>query len=221
MKLSCALFAAVLLTASFAFGQASAPTPTPTGHGSIPVKVIKTLDSSKLKDDDSIELETAGSFKLPDGTLVPKGSKLMGRVVNSKARSKGDTDSVLNLAFDKLDVQGGKQLAVKGTVQAIYPPAEEPQGPNMATMGTSQGGSAGGVGPGGGASGMSPTVGITNEKRGSDTQSSSVPETQVSVKAEGVQGMHDLQLENGVITSKGKNVKLGTGVRIVVHADLF
>jgi hypothetical protein len=221
MRSWCVLFAAVLLVGTFSFSQASAPAPTPTGHGSIPVKVIKVLDSSKLKEDESIELETAGSFKLPDGTLVPKGSKLMGRVVNTKARSKGDTDSVLNLAFDKLNLPGGKQLALKGTVQALYPPAEEQQGPNMSTMGTSQGGSAGGVGPGGAAAGMSPAVGITNEKSGSDTQSSSRPETQMSVKAEGVQGMHDLQLENGVIISKGKNVKLGTGVRIIVHADLF
>jgi hypothetical protein len=219
MKSLCSLFAAVLLAAIPSFAQAAAP--TPTGHGSIPVKVIKTLDSSKLKEDESIDLETAGSFKLPDGTLVPKGSKLTGRVVSTKARSKGDTDSVLTLAFDKLTVQGGKQLALKGTVQAIYPPAEEAQGPNMSTMGTSQGGSAGGVGPGGTASGASPTIGITNENRGSDPQSASVPQTQVNVKAEGVQGMHDLQLENGVITSKGKNVKLGTGVRIIVHADLF
>ena len=46
------------------------------GHGAFPVKVAKTLDSSKLKNGDAVQVETAGSFKLPDGTLVPKGSNL-------------------------------------------------------------------------------------------------------------------------------------------------
>ena len=142
-------FLCLLLAASVCFGQAAA-TPAPAaavvGHGAFPVKTTKTLDSSKLKQDDSIEVETSGSFKLPDGTLVPKGSKLEGRVVSSKARSKGDPESELTLAFDKLNIQGGKQLALKGAVQAVYPPADEPQGPNMSTAGTSQGGSVGGVG---------------------------------------------------------------------------
>src|SRR5450755_1733975 len=122
-----------MLLAATAYGQGSASQahapPAAIGHGAFPVKVSKTLDSSKLKEGDSIEVETAGSFKLPDGTLVPKGSKLTGRVVTAKARSKGDADSVLNLAFDKLSIQGGKQLALKGTVQAIFPPADELEGP--------------------------------------------------------------------------------------------
>jgi hypothetical protein len=36
-----------------------------------------------------------------------------------------------------------------------------------------------------------------------------------------VQGMHDLSLDKGVLTSKGKNVKLGSGVRMIVHVDIF
>ena len=88
-------------------------------------KLVKTLDSSKLKEGDTVEVETAGSFKLADGTLVPKGSKLMGHVTAAKARSKGDPDSQLTLAFDKLNVTNGKQLSVKGAVQAVFPAAEE------------------------------------------------------------------------------------------------
>ena len=92
-RVSIALLA---LAASLCFGQAvasaqSATTPVATGHGAFPVKVTKTLDSSKLKEGDAVEVETAGSFKLPDGTLVPKGSKLTGHVTAAKARSKGDS----------------------------------------------------------------------------------------------------------------------------------
>jgi hypothetical protein len=222
MKQLVAVFLSALCFGTLGHGQGlSAPqAPASIAHGAFPVKVIKTLDSGKLKQDDSIEVETAGSFKLPDGTLVPKGSKLMGRVVSAKARSNGDPDSELTLAFNKLDIQGGKVLPVNGTVQAIYPPGEEPKGPNMATAGTSLGGSM--RGPLLGTGGVCPCgEAPANTKNGSNTQSDSKPYAVVDTKAEGTQGMHDLSLDNGVLTSKGKNVKLGSGVRLVVRADIL
>lgn len=213
----------ILCSASLCFGQAaSAPgqsVPHVVAQGAFPVKVLKTLDSSKLKQDETIEVETAGIFKLTDGTLVPKGSKLMGRVVTAKARSKGDSDSELTLAFGKLSIPGGKEFALTGTVQAVYPPAEEPAGPNMATAGTSRGGSVVGSALGGAIN--SGAVGITDAMAGSNPESSSQAQQVVNVKATGVQGMHDLSLDKGVIMSKGKNVKLGGGARIVVHADFL
>ncbi len=107
------------LAASLCYGQGSTPAPAQAapaaiGHGSFPVKVIKTLDSSKLKEDDTVEVETASAFKLPDGTLVPKGSKLTGRVTAAKARSKGDPESQLTLTFNKLNIANGKQLSING-----------------------------------------------------------------------------------------------------------
>lgn len=219
MKRIVMLVLGAILCAYFCFGQDStaAATQTATSHGAFPTQVSKTLDSSKLKDGDAVEVEIAGSFRLADGTLVSKGSKLEGHVTSAKARSKGDADSELTLTFEKLNLQGGKQLTVKGTVQAIFPPADEPQGPNMATAGTSAGGSAGGS-TGGVSSGG---VGITQSRNGANMQADSSGQAAMDVKASGVQGMHDLQLENGVVTSKGKNVKLGTGVRLVVKADIF
>jgi hypothetical protein len=207
----------MLFVAPLGYGQDSHPAPTQeaaaAAHGAFPAKVTKTLDSSKLKQDDSIEVETAGSFKLPDGTLVPKGSKMMGRVVTAKARAKGDPDSELTLVFNKLSIQGGKVLALKGTVQAVYPAAQEPQGPNMATMGTSGGGSARGAG--------GDATGLTNSRTGMDTQAPSTAQLDVDTKAIGVQGVHDLSLDNGVLTSKGKDVKLGVGVRLVVRVEIL
>ena len=189
-----------------------------TGHGAFPVRLTKTLDSSKLKEGETIEVETAGSFKLADGTLVSKGSKLMGHVTAAKSRSKGDPESQLALAFDKLNLANGKQLSIKGTVQAVFPPAEE-QSPNMSTAGTSLGGSQGGGGLG--AAANAGGVGVTNSKSGSDMQSASTGKSVMDSKSTGVQGIHDLQLDNGVLTSKGKQVKLVNGIRMIVHVDIF
>lgn len=79
----------------------------------------------------------------------------------------------------------------------------------------------GGVGPGGLAGASPGGIGITNAKNGSNTQSSSTAQSVIDVKATGVQGIDNLQLDNGVLTSKGKNVKLSGGVRMIVHVDIF
>ncbi len=201
---------------SLCYGQsatsAQSQAPASIGRGAFPVKVIKTLDSSKLKEGDAVEVETAGSFKLPDGTLVPKRSKLTGRVTAAKARSKGDPDSQLVLNFDKLNIADGKQLSVKGVVQAVFPPQEEAE-PMMAGKATA---GAGGSSLGGGDVGT-----VTDARIGSNTNSAAPSEPVMNPKSVGVQGLHGLELKDGVLTSNGKNVKLSTGVRMIVHVDIF
>jgi hypothetical protein len=202
----------LLLAVTFSPAQdAASAAPASVGHGAFPVTVSKTLDSSKLKEGDSVELETGAGFKLANGTLVPKGSKLTGHVTASKARSKGDSDSQLTLAFDKLDVANGKQLSVKGMVQAVFPATEEAE-PLMA-------GKASGAAGGGYADA---TVGtVTEAKTGANAESTSQSQTSMTPKSMGAHGIHDLSLEDGVLSSKGKQVKLGNGVRMIVRVDIL
>lgn len=208
MKLSSVLFMVVLFTAA-GFGQAT--TASPTSRGSFPVKIARTLDSSKLKEGDSVTMETVGAFKLADGTVVSMGSRLTGHVLASKARSKGDSDSELNLAFDKLEIAGGKQLSIKGVVQAVYPHAEESPEPQMAGAASNA--------AGGGTAGA--TVGtVTSDKSAPGSQASGGSGA-LDPKATGIQGMHDLDLNDGVLTSKGKNVKLGGGVRMIIRVEIL
>jgi hypothetical protein len=222
------MFVAVLLSASLCFAQdassASSPNASAIGHGAFPVKVTKTLDSSKLKSGDSVEVETAGSFKLPNGTLVPKGSKLMGHVVEAKARSKGDSDSQLTINFEKLNVGGGEQLSIKGAVQAVFPPADEQLDPSITGAATTASGGSmtGGANPaaGGGAGGGGNVGVVTNSHSGSNMESSNA-QGAMNSHSMGVQGIHDLSLDNGVLSSKGKQVKLGNGVRMIVRADIL
>jgi hypothetical protein len=208
----------VLFAASLCLAQAAAQTspqaatPSAIGHGSFPVKVTKTLDSSKLKEGDAVELETSGSFKLPDGTLVPKGSKMFGHVTAAKARSKGDSQSQLAMSFDKLNVAGGKQLAVKGAVQAVFPPPDEPD-PGVPGSSSHQGGP--GTVP---APDYKPTTDI---KTGIATETTSRTSPASDPKATGVHGFDNLSLKDGVLSSKGKNVKLGGGVQLIVRVDIL
>jgi hypothetical protein len=109
-------------------------------------------------------------------------------------------------------VSNGKLIAIKGTVQAVFPPVEEPA-PLMA--GKASGAAGGSYG---GTANVNP---VTDARPGSNTESSSKPEPASDPKSVGVQGIHDLELNNGALSSKGKNVKLGNGVRMIVHVDIL
>jgi hypothetical protein len=218
----------LLLAASWCFGQdattaaqaaPSAASAKVVGHGSFPVIVKKTIDSSKLKAGDPVEVEISGPFKLADGTLVPKGSKVAGHVTEAKSRSKGDAQSELAITFDKVSIMGGKQFSIKGTVQSVAPADEAPE-PLMA--GAASAAAGGGVTGGPGVGGA--TVGtVSNAKPGSNMDSSAKPQAGMNPQSVGVQGMHDLQLSpDGVLSSsKGKQVKLGQDVRMIVHVDIL
>jgi hypothetical protein len=210
MKRVVAVVFAILQATVWGCSQTATPAPAGAGptkvvrhYGSFPAKVIKTLDSSKLKEGDPVEVATAGSFKLPDGALVPKGSKLIGHVTVAKAVSKGDAQSELVIAFDKLNIANGKQLAIMGIVQAVFPPSGEldPRFTN---------------GPMAKESG----IGLSGDvKNGSNMDSHLKAQPAENPESVGVQGIKDLELgKSGELSSKGKNVKLGVDVRLVIKA---
>lgn len=206
------VFLSMIWAVTFSFGQASAPPAAAIGHGAFPVKVNKTLDSSKLKEGDTVELETTGAFKLPEGTLVPKGSKVIGHVTTAKSRSKGDAESQLSIAFDKLNITNGKGFSLKGTIQAVFPPPDEvdpgvPSAPSMHS--------------GGGAPPPMPDYKPTTDMKVGTNESSSGSQGAMNPKSVGVHGIDNLQLENGVLHSKGKQVKLGGGVQMIVQAEIM
>lgn len=220
------VFLVALFGAGLCYGQTSSAAPgqpAAASHGAFPVRITKTLDSSKLKAGDAVDVETGGSFKLADGMLVPKGSKLVGHVTSAKSRAKGDQNSELTIAFDRLNVASGKQFSVKGVVQAVFPPAPE-QDPGMPFSTASKGG-APMAGEGGGAPAMStmPTPGYqpTQTPSGSNPQARGNVDPTVDPKSVGAHDMGDISLEDGVLRSKGKNLKLGNGVRLIVHVDIF
>jgi hypothetical protein len=192
-------------TASSGAAPSQAATPRVTGHGAFAVKVSKTLDSSKLKEGDTVEVEIAEPFKLADGTLVSKGTKLTGHVASSKARAKADAESELTVVFDRLNLNG-KQLVVKGSVQAVFPPPDY-SNPTIAVSTMSKSG-----GPG-----YQPS----DIKSGSNLDVSNNTPSPMDPKTVGVHGVHGLELKDGVLTSKGKNVKLDGSMRMIVHIDIF
>lgn len=210
---------AVLLSASLCVAQSAVPASPSApataadsvkGHGIMPVELTKSLDSKKLKEGDPVMGRIAADLRMKDGTAIPRGSKVTGHVTEAKSRSKGDAQSALGIVFDKISLPGGKDLAIKGELQAVAP------NPN-ATSDTSSGVNYPGMMAGheGGSAGTTPPP------------MSSAPTSQQSghpllnAQSKGVIGFHNLELgENSVLVSTGKNVSLDSGTQMMVQVEI-
>jgi hypothetical protein len=56
-----------------------------------------------------------------DGTVIPKGSKLVGHVIAVQPSQPGQ-NSQMALQFDRVELKGGKTMPVHSQIQSISPP---------------------------------------------------------------------------------------------------
>ena len=87
-----------------------------------PVKgeLVSKLDTKTAKTGDSVVVQTKSSAKTADGTEIPKGSKLVGRVLAVHPSAAGDNSQVV-LQFDHLELKGGQNMPVHTQIQSIAP----------------------------------------------------------------------------------------------------
>jgi len=105
-------------------GQQNSPAASPSAAEMSPVngELVDKLDSKTAKTGDSVVVQTKTSIKTPDGTEIPKGSKLVGRVMGVHPSESGDNSQVV-LQFDHVELKSGKSVPVHSQIQSIAPPA--------------------------------------------------------------------------------------------------
>lgn len=206
-----AVFASMLLAASFlcldknASAQQSPLVASGTSgqrvmSAEIPVLLVKSIDSKKLKAGDEVDGKTATILHLTDGTVISRGAKVVGHVMLAKARSSGDAESALGVVFDKINLPNGKDLAITSVIQAVAP------NPNPA-VDTGGSISYGGLNE------------ITEKSAAPQSTQSSTP--LLNEQSVGVLGVRNLRLgADGVLTSDQKTVKLDSGTQIMVQAQI-
>jgi len=82
------------------------------------VQLSKSLDSRKLTAGNSIEAKVTTELRWK-GTVIPRGSKVMGHVTESSSRAKGDPASSLGIVFDSIVLKDGTDLPLKVNIQAV------------------------------------------------------------------------------------------------------
>ncbi|MFZ0746331.1 MAG: hypothetical protein WAM85_18125 [Terracidiphilus sp.] len=127
-----------------------------------PVKgaLVGKLDSETAKPGDSVIVKTETSVKTADGTLIPKGSKLVGHVTGVAAQGQGSQNSQVSIQFDRAEVKGGQTVPIQTVIKSVAP-AESENAPSSADIPSAApaGGGAPGAPAGGGMAGSSPRTG--------------------------------------------------------------
>jgi len=198
----------------------------------IPAELAKSIDAKKAKSGDQVIAKTTIDLRSKDGsTVIPKGAKVLGHVTDAKARGKDESGSMVAIAFDKVELKGGRDLQFNGGIQAIGKPEQNAAaytggGSPMSESGGVPSGAAGQGGMGGartgGAMGAPPSAG----NPGNAPADSGVPASggvgPLSPASQGVVGIQGLSLQDSaqasVITSSSGNVHLDSGTQLILRA---
>ena len=105
-----------------AWGQAAPAAPPAQPSGLVMVaKIDGKLSTRNAKVGDTISAKSLKSWKLTDGTEIPKGSKIVGKVAAIKSKKDGGGTSMMSFQLNEIDVKGSAVVPVHGVVVAIGP----------------------------------------------------------------------------------------------------
>ncbi len=89
----------------------------------IPVSLTKTIDAKKAKTGDEVVAKVTADLKTSSGEmLVPKDTKVVGRVTEAQPRNKEQKESVIGIAFDRAVMKNGSEMQMPMSIQAIIGP---------------------------------------------------------------------------------------------------
>jgi hypothetical protein len=98
----------------------------------------KWIDARKSKVGDAAVAKTTENVQSGGRVVIPKGSRIVGRVTEAKARTQEESESAVGIAFDHAVFKNGREIALALEIQAIAPaesaaPPDLSETPTMAT----------------------------------------------------------------------------------------
>jgi hypothetical protein len=194
----------------------------------INVALDSSVDSKKAKQGDTVVAHTTDSVRSADGrTILPKGTKLIGHVTRVSSRSNGESESMLGMQFDKAKMKDGQEVPLGPLmVQAVAAPSREASSygsptertttPGVPSNNPSQSGSRGARPDNSGP----PTTAYPGAEPAPNGETNAAGPLPPNTR--GVFGLDGLSLASNsstgatVIASKGKNVHLDSGTRLLL-----
>lgn len=191
-----------------AAAQAGPASPSAAQAANVSAELTKKVDSKDAKVGDPVFAKTTSEARLADGTKVPKGSKLVGRVTDVQAKSKENHDAHVAFCFDRAVLRDGRELPVNARVRTLAAPVEAPpQGGSDDLMagGGVQAASSGG-GAGGGLAGNGPGGGV-HSAAGLAGGATAVAGSGMHAAGSGIDGtVNGAASENGALGTGGRGV---------------
>lgn len=215
--------AVALVVTQISFAQTQATATAPAASPEIHAVLEKIVHPKKVKVGDEVAARLTEPTKLKDGTEIPKGSHIVGKVTELKMKADKEGPSKLGLLFDKAQLKDGKEIPLTMALVSVAPRWEPGSVDPVAAENT--GSSAGRV------TQMSQAAGRTDGSAGSDTLNKGLGirgATSVSAEAmrPGVCYVQDMTIasysmgEPGTILQSTKTtVYLDSGSRLLLLAQ--
>lgn len=86
-------------------------------------ELVGKLDSKNAKPGDPVVFKTTQKARTADGTVIPKGTRILGHVTEVQAHGKGSEDSHLGVVFDRAELKGGQTMALHSMIESVSPSA--------------------------------------------------------------------------------------------------
>jgi hypothetical protein len=92
----------------------------------VSAELTKGIDVKKAKAGDLVSAKTTNIVTLTDGTELPKGTKLVGKVTEVRAKSNSDKTSHLAFSLEQAVPKDGHEISLQVMVTSLTVPADSP-----------------------------------------------------------------------------------------------
>lgn len=205
-------------------------------------ELVDKLDTKTAKTGDNVVIKTKSNVKTADGTEIPKGSKLIGRVTQVKPSGDAKDNSQVALQFDRVELKGGQNVAIHSEIQSLSPSGSDssssapdmmaaapsgPSGPSSSAPGGSMNGPGGAAVQSqpqpqmnGGSPSASPAAGpaagtIVARTGNIAIRTTSIPGVLLANNEPGQQDPRMAQA-SGILLGAKKDVHLDSGTKVVI-----
>src|SRR5277367_4286795 len=84
-------------------------------------ELTSKLDTKSAHAGQVITAKTIADMKMTDGSILPKGTKLSGKVTQVESKASGNGTASVSIVFDQLMTKGGQSKPIQGVLVAIAP----------------------------------------------------------------------------------------------------
>lgn len=79
------------------------------------------LDAKHARVGDRVVLKTTEKVHTADGTVIPRGTRLVGHVTQVQAHDSAHADSQMGIAFDRAELKNGQSIAIHTLIRGVNP----------------------------------------------------------------------------------------------------
>lgn len=215
-----------------AAGAATAAVAAPHLAASVPAVLTTAVSSGSAHVGQAVLARLASQAKLSDGTRLPAGTQLLGKVTQAIPGSKGGQSS-LGMVFDRLRMPGGQERPLGASmIRSLSQPGFNAENDSdtgietqSAAVGTRSNARANGTinnpGNGGLLGGVSNTVsGVGNTVGNTVNAAGDTVGNTVTNATGALNGLANVLVDStGTLTAKGRNVNVPAGTRVTLAAS--